>query len=462
MPDQLIVDTPAGHVRGVGRADGGVLFAGIPFAAAPVGRNRFRPPQPPLGWTGVRDAFGFASPPLQRGLMDGDEDCLYLNVWTPAPHGRRPVIVWIYGGGFEMGSASPPMTDAAALSRRADAVVVAANYRVGAFGFLHAPGASNLGLQDQVAALRWVREAVGAFGGDPHNVTVVGESAGAFCIGSLLGSPAAAAGLFDKAILQSGSTSRVFSSETGTAIANDLFAKLGVANIDELREVPGERILDVQMTVIDTDLGRRNLPGGRSWGVVLDGSMLPEDPQTVVERGGAAHIPLLVTTTKEEARLFEVMGGDEYAPRDEDALLAEIRSAGIEDADRLVAGYREQLPDAHLARLRSAFLTDVIYRWPAQRLAAAQVAAGGRAHLAVFAAEPYGPDFGACHASDLVYVFDHLGNGPFAAPDEPHHRVIRDDVISAWARFAETGHPGWDSYRPTGDHNIRLFGGTRA
>jgi para-nitrobenzyl esterase len=460
MTDPLVIATPSGRLRGQGLPEGGALFAGVPFAAPPVDDHRFRPPCAPDAWSGVRDATRFGAPPLQSYLEDGSEDCLYLNVWTPGSTGRRPVVVWIFGGGFELGSASPPMTDAAAFSRRADVVVVAANYRVGALGFLCAPGVANLGLQDQIAALRWVRDSIDSFGGDARNVTVMGESAGAFCIGALLAMPSAA-GLFDRAILQSGSTGRVFAPDVAASIATDLFATLGIAGPQELGPVPGDRIIRAQSDVIDHDLGRRNLPGGRSWGVVRDGVVLGEDPQAAVEGGAAAGIPLLVTTTREEARLFEVLQGDGYAPDDQDALLDEMRRGGIEDPVALLDGYRRRLPDAHLSRLRSAFLTDFIYRWPAERLAAGQAAAGGIAYLAQFAAEPYGPDLGACHASDLPYVFDAVGRpgrGNFSVPDQPEHRQVRDRVIEAWSRFAWTGDPGWGAYRADSGRECHQFG----
>jgi para-nitrobenzyl esterase len=461
MTEPLVVATPSGHLQGTRRPDGGALFAGIPFAAPPVGEYRFRPPQAVPGWSGVRDATRFAPPPLQSYFPDGSEDCLYLNVWTPDPTGRRPVVVWIYGGGFELGSASPPMTDAAAFSRRADVVVVAANYRVGALGFLCGPGVANLGVQDQVAALRWVRRSIGAFGGDPERVTVMGESAGAFCIGAMFGIPGAST-LFDQAILQSGSTGRVFAPDSAWLIAADLCAAVGVPGVDELRVVSGDRILAVQSDVIDSDVGLRNLPGGRSWGVVLDGEAVTEDPQAAVERGEVAGVPLLITTTTEEARLFEVLLPTTYPPADQDALLAEMRRAGIVDAEARLAGYRQALPAAPLARLRSAFLTDAIYRWPAERLARGQAAAGGRAYLAQFAAQPYGPDFGACHASDLPYVFDVLGDndrGNISVPDEPEHRAIRDQVIGAWSRFAWSGDPGWPEYGTGVSGACHQFGG---
>ncbi|WP_328610353.1 carboxylesterase family protein [Amycolatopsis sp. NBC_00345] len=493
-PDLMYtVDINDGRLRGGPLPGGGALFAGIPFAAPPVGPLRLRPPQPPQPWSDVRDATEFRPAPPQRlpALLAGtgsgagsgegdsattsmveavaggagahDEDCLYLNVWTPELSGRRPVLVWIYGGGFDSGSAGLPSTDGAALSRLTGAVVVAANYRVGALGFLHLAelggpgwaGSSNLGLQDQAMALRWVRDNIAAFGGDPGNITVAGESAGAFSIGSLLAAPAAG-GTFHRAILSSGSTGRVFAADTGTAIAADLLAKLGLDTVDELADVPVERILDVQTSVIDTDIGRRNLPGGRSWGVVLDGTVLPRDPQAAVADGAAAGIGLLVGANRDEMRMFQAMQGAAYVPTDEPALLAEMEQAGVTEPARLLAGYRQRSPEADLATLRTLFLTDAVYRRPASALAAAQTAAGGSAHTYLFAAEPLGPDLGAFHGADLVLVFDALERTGNATPELIK---VRDDLAGAWARFAATGDPGWAPYDPDARQNTRQFGG---
>jgi para-nitrobenzyl esterase len=475
------VDTRDGRLRGGPLPGGGAVFAGIPFAAPPVGPLRLRPPQQPQPWSGVRDATEFRAAPPQRlpalmagsgdtaatavpGMGDYDEDCLYLNVWTPELAGRRPVLVWIYGGGFDSGSAGLPSTDGAALSRLTGTVVVAANYRVGALGFLHLAdlggpgwaGSSNLGLQDQAMALRWVRDNIEAFGGDPGNITVAGESAGAFSIGSLLAAPAAD-GTFHRAILSSGSTSRIFAADTGTAIAADLLAKLGLDTVDGLAEVPVERILDVQTSVIDTDIGRRNLPGGRSWGVVLDGTVLPRDPQDAVADGAAAGIGLLIGANRDEMRLFQAMQGAAYVPADEPALLAEMTRAGVADPAQLLAGYRERSPEADLATLRTLFLTDAVYRRPASALAAAQTAAGGRAHAYLFAAEPFGPDLGAFHAADLIMMFDGLERTGNATTDL---LKARDDLAGAWSRFAATGDPGWAPYDPGAHPNTRQFGST--
>ncbi|MBL7496704.1 carboxylesterase family protein [Frankia sp. CNm7] len=485
MTDPYLVDTPAGTLRGTPLPDGGALFAGIPFAAPPLGPRRLRPTRPPRPWPGIRDATHFRAAPPQRApalmgadsaaasspfgggalsmTVDSAEDCLYLNVWTPDPTGHLPVIVWFYGGGFDVGSAAPPMTDGAALARLTGTVVVAANYRLGALGFLHLAdlggpgweGSSNLGLQDQAAALRWVRDTIGAFGGDPGNITAAGESAGAFSVGALLTMPAAA-GTFHKAILSSGSAARIFDADTGTAIATDLLTALDLREVDDLLDVPVERILETQSTVIDSDIGRRNLPGGRSWGAVHDGAVLPRRPEQAIADGVATGIGLLIGANRDEVRLFQVMQKAAFIPADEAALLAEIRQAGVTVPERLLAGYRRRAPDAGLADLRASFLTDAVYRLPASRLAAAQAAAGGRAHAYLFAAEPFGAELGAFHAADLLTLFDSLERLGAATP---HLLEIRDDLTGAWARFAATGDPGWPPYEPTARPNTRQFGG---
>jgi para-nitrobenzyl esterase len=446
MTDSYLVDTPAGTLRGTAVPGGGARFAGIPFAAPPVGPLRLLPPQPPRPWPGVRDATRFRSAPAQRvsALIgdapaatssnddlwaepdDRDEDCLYLNVWTPDPGGRRPVLVWIYGGGFDSGSAAPPVTDGAALSRLTGAVVVAANYRLGPLGYLHLADLgggdwadrTNLGLQDQAAALRWVRDNIADFGGDADNITVAGQSAGAFSIAALLTTPAAA-GTFHRAILQSGNAGRIATADTATAIAADLLTALGLHEVDDLLQVPVEEILKAQNTVVDTDMGRRSLPGGRAWSIVLDGNVLPRDPLHAIADGAATGIDLLIGANRDEMRLFQILQGPAFAPPDETALLAEMRRAGVAAPERLLAAYRDREPDADLTGLRTMFLTDAVYRLPATRLAAAQTAAGGRAYSYLLSAEPMGPQMGACHGADLMMLFGRIdpaapwtGRGP--------------------------------------------------
>jgi len=473
MQGEPLIHITNGTIRGRALANGGFCFAGIPFAAPPIGPLRFRPPQPVAAWTGVREAVSFPPAPIQRPLpfpglpaLETSEDCLYLNVWTPEISGRRPVMVWIYGGGFETGSGSPPLTDGERLMQR-DIVLVSLNYRVGALGFLHLedldePGweaATNCGLLDQVAALKWVREHIAAFGGDRTNVTVFGESAGGFSIGALLAMPAAA-GLFDKAILQSGATSRTFPREIATQMARDFLEKLSLTHPNELLTVPVERILDVQLKVVDTDIGARNIPGGRSYGAVVDGHVLPHLPLDVVAGGGAREIPLIVGACKDEVQLWEVMQGAQFAPADEATLLAEMtRCVGAEIASALLRAYRMREPEASLARLRTRFLSDWIYRIPAVQCAGAQIASGGQAwsYLFVHASSPL---LGAHHGADVPFVLDMLGQPSLLAPaDTPENQQVRNSMVEAWIAFARTGHPGWPMYRPE-EPTVRCIGGT--
>lgn len=488
----LLVEAPAAIYRGTVDAKGNAVFAGIPFAEAPLGALRFRAPKALADTEETIDATTFRPGPAQGGSalqfesddevekkpasglsalgggamsIENSEDCLYLNVWTPDVDGTLPVIVWIYGGGFDIGSGAPPFTDGAALSRLTGAVVVSLNYRVGALGFGYWRGvggddwaqSSNLGLQDQMAALAWVRRNIASFGGDSANVTVAGESAGAFSIGSLLGIPEARA-LFDKAIMHSGSTSRIFPVDTADSIAHDLMAALGVTTMEQLQQLDVQAILDVQARVVDGDIGRRNLPGGRSWGAVLDGVVLREHPLTAVANGDAAHIPFIAAANRDETKPFQSGLGDAWNPADEVAILAEIARAGVSDAEAVLAAYRAVAgPEAaELGDLRTAFLSDAIYRRPATEAAAAQRAAGGQAWTYLFSAQPFGPSIGAGHGMDLLYVFDGLSRMGLA---NESNLAVQKALLDSWAAFARAGDPGWPMYDYDTPNTTRQFGG---
>jgi para-nitrobenzyl esterase len=397
-------------------------------------------------------------------------------VWTPELDGRRPVLVWIYGGGFELGTASPPLTDGAALSRLTGAVVVAPNYRVGALGWLlpAAPDAeqwadsANLGLQDQTAALHWVRDNIASFGGDPDNVTVAGNSAGAFSIGALLARPAAR-GTFHKAILHSGSIGRLYPPDLAASLTENLLAEVGVKDLAGLSTAPLDRILAAQHTVIDQDFGVRNLPGGRAWGLVHDGTVITEDPAEAIAAGAAAGIPLLIGANRDEFRTFQYLYGAEFYrhPADEQALLAEMELAGVQHPRDLLEAYRDQLPHPtppndpphnELSDLRTPFLSDAVYRRRATRLARIQTTAGGSAHTYLFSAEPLGPRYGAFHGCERFYAFDQLA--PLQI-DTPESRAARDTLTGAWTAFLTNGDPGWPAYNPDDPHSTRQIGGDK-
>lgn len=459
------VDTPDGVIRGRILANGVRGFFGIPFAAPPIGAARFQPPGPVSPWSGMRDGTRYPPAPVQVGPFADrhhSEDCLYLNVWTPPEAVDAPVIAWVYPGGFEIGSASPPHTDGAQLAAHG-VIVVSANVRLGALGFAHLTDlgitgwshSTNLGLQDLVAALRWVRDRIGPFGGDASNVTLAGLSSGGFSIGALLAMPSAR-GLFDKAIMQSGATTRTFSAQIGTSMAEALVDRLGLSRPGDLMAVPAQRIAEVQGDIAERDIGRRNAPGGMAWGSVIDGSILPEEPQLAVRKGAAAHIPIIVGATTEEVRAFALLDPSGFTPAGEPELVEEIRKCVGDRADDLLAGYRSETPDAGLADLRSRFLTDRIYRIPAVRCATAQVDTGGAAWSYLFSWSQ--SNLGAHHAIDEAFVMDRLN--PIAAAD-PEATAIRDEMLGAWLAFAKTGDPGWPVFDPGGGPTTRDFGGSR-
>jgi para-nitrobenzyl esterase len=465
------VEAGLGMIRGLRLAAGGRLFAGIPFASPPIGPLRFRAPQPLAAWDGVLDATVFPAQPTQptqvfsnRPVSDPiptSEDCLYLNVWVPDCDGVLPVIVWFYGGAFEVGSASPPATDAAELARSLGAIIVAVNYRVGALGFAHLAdiggagweGSTNLGFQDQAAGLWWVRNNIAAFGGDVDNVTIAGQSAGAFSVGTLLALPAAT-GTFHKAIMHSGSTSRVIPTDVANSLATDLLATLNISSVEQLTDVSTDDILRAQKAVVDVDLGHRNLPGGRAWGAVIDGHVLPTHPHKHVTSGGVKDIPLLSVGNQEEFRTFALLQADTFAPVNEQALLEEMGRIVARPA-QLLAAYRLRDERASLTELRTAFLSDVVYRRPISAAALAQVAAGGLAYTALLTAAPYGPELGAFHGADLFYVFGGNGFMPGTPlPDSTEFLAVQKDFRDIWRQFITTGDPGWPVHSTTTTREI--------
>ncbi|MDR1512498.1 MAG: carboxylesterase family protein [Propionibacteriaceae bacterium] len=493
----VFVDAPAGRFRGQRHGEGGAVFAGIPFAAPPVGERRLRPPQSIPDACGEVDATRFPPAPAQVKATASagqdapgpvaaiaaawsrtptSEDCLYLNVWTPdgatlpgsqAPPGParplRPVIAWIYGGGFEGGSASPPVTDGAALARQTGAVVVAANYRTGALGFGHwaaVGGAawadcSNLGHQDQLAALCWVRRNIERFGGDPENITVAGGSAGAFSVGALLAAPRAR-GLFHKAILHSGGAGRIAPAAAARRLAFDLLDAVGAASAEDLREVEVGRLVEASQAVVAEDIGKRYLDGA-AWGTVLEGALLPRHPLEAIRDGAATGIPLLVGANRDEARGYRAAAGESFAPVDSVALAAEFAKAGARDPAALLRAYRERLGEAaSLGDIREAFLAEAVYRRPASSLAAAHRRAGGLAWTYLFCGEPFGPALGACHGADAVFTFDHLRA---LGLDSPQNLAIRDEMMAAWASFVWSGAVPWPPHSPTAEPTTRRFGG---
>ncbi|MFC8432925.1 carboxylesterase/lipase family protein [Streptomyces sp. NPDC057253] len=465
----LEVRTTAGAVRG--REEGGLgVFRGIPFAEPPVGEARFRAPRPVRSWEGVREAYAFGPPPPQESAFQGrravldaptGDDWLTVNVWTPAPDpaARRPVMVWIYGGAYKLGHAGSPGYDAQHLARAGDVVVVTLNYRVGMEGFALLEGApANRGLLDQVAALEWVRDNIAAFGGDPGQVTVFGESAGAGSVASLLAMPSAR-GLFGRAIAQS-VPGTYFSAELARDIAVELGKEAGLApaadalaSVDP-RELPavGER-LSLRMREYDDRWGRV-APTVTPFSPVVDGEVLPCTPWEALAAGAGRDVELLVGHNRDEYRLFLAMADRLGRITEEQAAAALRMFAPGPDGER---AYRAAFPDASPSELYERVQTDWLFNMPTQRLAEAQIAGGGQAHLyeLTWPAPALGGALGACHGLDIPLLFGtyeaDLGAFLFmGAGVPPEARALTARFQSAWTGFARSGDPGWPAYEVPG------------
>jgi para-nitrobenzyl esterase len=468
-----IVETASGKVEGgPGRLDGILAFKGIPFAQPPVGKLRFRAPEPPLPWAGIRPAleYGPSAPqPEGAGTMPGipaadqDEDCLNLNVWTPGADGaKRPVMVWIHGGGFVTGSGSQIWYDGSLLAQRGDVVVVTVNYRLGALGFLalHRVGVeadANVGLLDQVAALRWVAENIAAFGGDPANVTVFGESAGAMSIGTQLAVPASD-GLFHRAIMQSGAGTHVSSPDRAARTAAHFLTELDLtpATSHSLRDLPLPALIGAQSR---TEGALRKKISLLPFQPEVDGNVLPAMPVDAVAAGASADVDILIGTNLDEANIFNL--NDPEFPTLDDAGLERRWAAAYPDA---VVGIIDAYRAARSGRgegvtpqdLGNALLTDVIFRIPAIRMASAHASAPAATYSYLFTwpSPIFGGVLGSCHVVEIPFVFGSLTE-PRAAMfvgEGPEALALATAMQDAWLSFARSGQPasdalpGWPRY----------------
>jgi len=469
MPHQPVVQLKDGAVRG--RVESGVYaFLGLPYAAAPFGENRMRPPQPVTAWDGERDAtaFGPTAPkgdypppyvPLFPEVVISGQDCLNLNVWTPDPSADGlPVLVWIHGGSFMNGSGSLGEYNGTAFAR--DGVVcVTLNYRLAAEGFLFlGDDVANLGLLDQLAALRWVQANISAFGGDPARVTVAGESAGAMSVSTLLSMPLAE-GLFAQAIAQSGAAAHTLTADVARMVGGYLADALGVpADRESIKAVPLERLVQAASDLV---VEVQTTPDPARWGQLalsllpfapaVDGSVLPADPLTAIAAGQGSDVPLLIGSNRDEARLFLVAAGTIDAI-DEPTLQAVAGAYGLSTEG--LAVYRASQPDGSPGDIMAAVITDWFFRVPAIRVAEARAKSGTDRTWMYRFDRPEPQDnhrLGACHGVEIPYVFDTVGL------TEAHPRIgdtpsqaVADQVHRVWLDFITEGHPGWTPYDAAG------------
>jgi para-nitrobenzyl esterase len=471
----MIATTTAGKIEGreVPLGERRLLqFRGVPYAAPPTGDRRFRPPLEHDPWSGVRDATEHGKvapqPPSAMETMLGapspewDEDCLTLTITTPGlDDGARPVLVWIHGGAFTAGSGSTPWYDGSRLAAAGDVVVVAINYRLGAFGFLelaHLLGddyadSGTVGLHDQLAALRWVRDNIANFGGDPDRVTIFGESAGAMSIGCLLGSPLAP-GLFSAAIVQSGGALNVNTLDRAHDVTAGVLehAGLGESSADGLISLDAANLVAAQagasLAWVAASRSGGNIVPGVPFQPVVSGSLLPQPPLDAVRRGNASGVRLVAGTTTEEWKLFALLlRGD---PLDDATLLRRAGRVFGERGSDAVDTYRANRPGASPDELYSAMATDFGFRIPTIRLVEAQLEHARETYTYEFdhRSTAWGGVLGACHAIEIPFVFDNLDRGGVTTfvgeLGDREHELARETSL-AWLVFARGDEP-WDHY----------------
>ena len=480
------VKTDAGVVEGTTNPAGVRAFLGVPYAAPPVGALRWQAPQPVAPWTGVKQAATFGARCMQ-GSIFGDmvfrdqmsEDCLYLNVWAPASAAKLPVMVWIYGGGFQAGSASEPPQDGSKLATKG-VVVVSMNYRLGVFGFLAHPdltkeasshASGNYGLLDQIAALQWVKKNIAAFGGDPDNVTIFGESAGSFSVSALMASPLTK-GLFQKAIGESGA---YLAGPSGPLAPKRLSA--AEAQGQKLGQALGAESIAALRAKSADDVLKATLAGGPgSWfSPGIDGYVLPDDPYTIFTGGQQQHVPLLAGWNLGEGRAGVTLAKEKVTA---ETFTKQTRERFKDAADAVLKVY-PATNDAEAVESAAALAGDTFIGYGTWKWLDVHLATGDSPvyRYSFDRDRPIAPDtkvngitatakdIGARHAGEIEYVFGALSADAKAAW-EPIDTTISEQMMGYWTNFAKTGTPNgpglveWPAYRASDGYQVMHIGPT--
>ncbi len=481
-PATPVVETTGGSVQGL--EDNGVdAFLGLPYAAPPVGALRFAPPSPHAGWEGILDATSRGAPCMQMYSPSGprtteftrqiqtifptlgeakvdNEDCLFLNLWTPsADEAKRPVMVWFHGGGYAYGSGGWPVYDGRNLAARGDVVVVTVNHRLNVFGYLYLGDrfgdgfdrSGNLGNLDLVAALEWVQANVAAFGGDPDNVTILGESGGGSKVSHLMATPAAD-GLFHRAIVQSGPGITSGRKEQAAELADALLEKLGASTAAELRAVPAQELLDAARAV----LASRSSGGfgGPNFGPIVDGVVLERDPFVPAAHQQSKDVPLLIGWNKDEMTIFTA--AQPWFGALTDQALDQMAAGFGDNGPQLVAAYREEHPDyspTHIANraMSARFVVGSL------TLADAQARLGGApvfVYRLVWETPVNGGIFRSPHTLEIPLMFYNVEESQVLLGEGEAPRKMGEMLSDAWIHFARHGRPAsellpeWPAYTP--------------
>lgn len=460
-----VVETTAGKIRGT-IEDKTAAFRGVPYGASTAGSARFMPPEKPQPWVGVKDCveLGHRSPQAASGLIPevaavdanepAGEDCLVLNVWTPSATSghKRPVMVWLHGGGFTSGSGGFKIYDGVNLAGKHDVVVVTVNHRLNAFGYLYLAdlggakytNSSNMGMIDIVAALQWVRDNISNFGGDPANVTIFGQSGGGAKVSTLLAMPTAK-GLFHRAVIESGVSLRGIPRDAANKNTEAFLAKVGLKpnQIDQLQALPADRIV-------------KALGGGR-FGAVVDGKTLPANPFDPTAPEISAGVPLLVGTTQTEVTFF---ANQQLDPIDEPALRDRVKQtfhASDADADKIIAAYRKIDPDISEIDVYLESASDS-FAWTNAITAAERKAVLGQAPAYMYYFKWRSPvrdgKLKAMHCMEIPFVFDNPDAGKTMTGSLEDRYALAAKISGAWVAFARTGNPSqkglaWPAYNTT-------------
>ncbi|MFX0075764.1 MAG: carboxylesterase/lipase family protein [Candidatus Hermodarchaeota archaeon] len=456
MNKTQVVLTKSGKVQGY-IEEGIEIYKGIPYAKAPIGDLRFREPQPKEKWDDMKDCtqFGPIAPQHQHDdpkiELPEDEDCLFLNIWTPASDNKkRSVMVWIHGGGFFIGAGSRPRSDGTKLASYGNVVVVSFNYRIGALGFLNLPGVPpNLGIQDQLLALKWIKENIENFGGNPDNITIFGESAGGQSVAILLAIPSSK-DLFHRAIIQSGNANpKNFETKRSKEGAEKFIAKLGIdkENVDDLRSVPLQKLIAAQKKIVGGILNVKSSPFW-PW---MDGKIITEQPIEIIRNGDSHHVPIMIGYNENELGfLSEILNNSSGVKKK--VILKFVRSSiqkdnmSKEDLEKIIVLYKEIMekrnPD-NLMIFWSEILSDSMFKIPIIRQLEAHTIHQSNIYCYVFSYNS--PKFGfALHTFEIPFVFNTIDKNDAAegaVEVSNESKKLTNIIMDTWISFARTGNP---------------------